>query len=155
MSERALIVGIGSDFGDDQAGLIAAQQLEQELGIVAVRQLRSPAGLLDLVDGCDELHIIDACHGAGEPGSIVRMHWPSPALTAHRFSGTHDLDLVGALRLADELRLLPPRVTIWAIDAGASAGEPLDGSLSAEVSVAIDQLVIQLVAEVEVEARHA
>lgn len=155
MSQRTLIVGLGSALGDDQAGLIAAEKLEKVLTTAMVRQLRSPAGLLDLFDGLDELHIMDACHGAGECGAILKCNWPAPAVSALRFTGTHDFDLVAALRLADELRLLPPRVTIWAIETSANASQAINTTVSPKVAVAIDQLVAQMVAALGREAQHA
>jgi hydrogenase maturation protease len=153
VSDRTLIAGLGSDFGDDQAGLLVARRLARDSSGVDVRCLRSPANLLDVLEGVDCLHIVDACRGAGGVGSIVCCRWPAPMLSTLSFAGTHDLDLSSALWLADELLLLPDRVTIWGIEAGVCDGGLLiTDAISSEVAAAIDQLVARLRSECCLEA---
>jgi hydrogenase maturation protease len=135
---RTLIVGIGSDFGDDRLGLLVAERLMLELPTSEIRQLRSPLDLLDCLDDfesspaalspLERLHVIDACRGAGEPGTLFRLDWPVDELASIHFSGTHDFGLWDVLQLAECLQQLPKSVTIW----GAEASEPETNYLAAD-----------------------
>lgn len=152
MRERTLIAGLGSDFGDDQAGWIITRRLQKTSSCVDIHLLRSPAGLLDILGGIDVLHIVDACRGGGYAGSILCFHWPTPMLSALSFAGTHDMDLSATLCLAEELRLLPKLVKIWGIEGSPSnGGGDFAGPLAPAVHAAVDQLVARLGSECRLE----
>ncbi len=140
-----LIAGIGSPFGDDRAGWIAAAQLEAKLLPASVVALRSPAELLDRLDGIHCLHVIDACRSGQAPGMTFRIEWPAPELDAIAFSGTHDMSLTAALRLAEALQQLPPQVVIWAIELSdefnpVAALSDNDASLNSAIESAITEV---------------
>lgn len=140
-----LIAGIGSPFGDDRAGWIAAAQVEENLLPASIVALRSPAELLDRLDGIRCLHVIDACHSGQVPGTLFRFEWPAPELNAIAFSGTHDMSLTAALRLAETLQLLPPRVVVWGIEHSDDLNqfaEPTgnDSPISPAIEAAITEL---------------
>lgn len=144
-AERTLIAGLGSAFGDDRVGWLAAERLAARFPPGVVVALRSPAELLDKLPGVERLHVIDACRGAGPPGTILCRDWPSPEFANVSFANTHDLSLPAALHLAATLALLPPRVTLWAIEI-ADAADPNDPTtvaapLSAAVMRAVEQLI--------------
>jgi hydrogenase maturation protease len=153
MSEdkRILIVGIGSDFGDDQLGVIVAKRLVSHLPGCKVIWLKSPLDLCDHLTNIERLYLVDACRGAGPPGTIVRHDWPSLAITGVRFSGTHDLDLVAALQITERVQGLPPFVTLWCIEASAAneyVSRALSKPLSLPVAYATEKLLESIVAEV-------
>ena len=153
MSEdkRTLIVGIGSDFGDDQLGVIIAKRLVSRLLSCKVIWLKSPLDLCDHLTNIERLYLVDACRGAGPPGTIVRHDWPSPALIGVRFSGTHDLDLVAALQIAERMQGLPPVVTLWCIEATVESeyvSRALSTPLSLPVASAVEKLIESIVADV-------
>lgn len=145
---RTLIVGLGSDFGDDRLGWIAAERLAEQLPTCRVCRVRAPLDLLDHLDGVERLHVIDACRGAGPAGTIVRRDWPADDIATVRFVGTHDFGLVAALQLAERLQRLPPRVTIWCVEATADAEPPTVASpLSPVVAAVVDDLTLRIAAE--------
>lgn len=161
---RILVVGVGSDFGDDRVGPYVVDRLATRLPPgCEVRTVRVPADLLDQLEAVAELHVIDGCRGAGPSGSIIRGNVGSTQLPGVSFRGTHDLDVVSALRLAETLRQLPPRATIWGVET-ANDGSPqtLHTALTSEVAAGADRLVELIVAELcgpavagEESCRHA
>ena len=146
---RILVVGVGSDFGDDRVGQYVVDRLAKRLPPgCEVRKVRAPADLLDQLDEVAELHVVDGCRGAGPPGSIIRGELDNAAFSDICFRGTHDLDVVSALRLAEALGQLPPRATIWGVEM-ANFGSPqsLRAALTMEVAAGADRLVERIVAE--------
>jgi hydrogenase maturation protease len=148
---QILVVGLGSPHGDDQAGWTAIDRLEtlSLLGVKLIR-LAVPHDLLDWLDEVQELHVIDAAQSVdrGLANALVRfetqnigeksLRWQSsycgnegdskPDLirpTGLRSAGTHQIDILTVLELANCLRTLPKRVVLWTIPAsrfGATAG---------------------------------
>lgn len=112
-----LVVGLGSHFGDDQAGWLIVDQL-RELGYPEsnLRKAQHPTDILDLLEQFDRLLICDACHGAGSAGTIHRWPWPSEYLVHLHADGTHDMGLNQVLNLANELGWRPSSVSICAIE---------------------------------------
>ncbi len=132
------IIGIGSPFGDDAAGLEAARQLAAHPtpDCEVVEADRPGAALIELFDGADAVILIDAVRSGAAPGTIhdVDLH----ALPAHALPlvSSHDLGVSEAVRLAATLRRLPPRGRVLGIEGGAGNGsEPMP--LSAEARAAV------------------
>lgn len=112
---RTLVIGIGSHHGDDRLGWLAAELIGmRDLPNVEVRLLATPGRLLNISGPWDHWLVMDACRGDDPPGTIHAFAWPDERLADTHFTGTHDLALGEALRLAETLELLPPRVTIIA-----------------------------------------
>lgn len=141
---QTLVVGIGSRFGDDRLGPLVAAELTKHIPRCEIRVLRSPAELLGALAGVARLHVVDACRGAGPPGTIVRFTWPASRISALEFSGTHDLGLAAALQLSDTLGELPSDVTLWGVEAGDDSRQITAESLSPPVAAAATTLVAQL-----------
>jgi hydrogenase maturation protease len=155
---RTLVVGIGSPHGDDQAGWLVAERLADDPGIgtesvlkgtkasghcptVIVRKATSPGELLVWLDGLDRLVICDACRGLGRVGAVREWTWPVHEFADAAWSGTHDLPLPAVLELAQRLRRLPPRVTIWSVE---GASNDALAAVSPEVAAALPSLVDQI-----------
>jgi len=148
-SNRTLIAGIGSDFGDDRLGFIVVDRLAGSLPQCVFKTFRSPLDLLDHLSDFEVLHLIDACRGTDSPGTIYRFDWPFIMLKTVRFSGTHDFDLISTLRLAESLRSLPARVTIWSIaSAEPEAGMQSTTEVSPVVAAAVELLAELMRSEV-------
>ena len=112
----ALLVGLGSPFGDDQLGWRVADAIEEKhLPGLRVCRASSPLDLLGWLENVDHLVVCDACQGGGQVGSWHRWSWPSAEVVPLKSSGSHDLGLAAALDLAERLGQLPDRVTIWAV----------------------------------------
>ena len=113
-----VIVGIGSPHGDDQLGWMAIDRLRLRLpSALDTHKVRGGIELLECLAGQELGIIIDAVAPAGRPGTIRSFTWPCPELVTCVPSGTHDLGLVEALRLAEVLDRLPGRLLIETIEA--------------------------------------
>ncbi len=96
--------------------------------------------------GFDDVVLVDACHGAGEPGSIHRF---SPAeferrasVEGRRYESTHGFGVSAAIALARALGALPSNLVIYAIE----GADYRDGNgLSQGVDRAVQELVALLV----------
>ncbi len=114
------VVGVGSPHGDDRVGWRLVEDLAESAGpgveAVAVAQ---PLGLLDHLDGCSALIVVDACRAGRAPGSVVVLTWPEDRPEFEGSGSTHGLDLAMALEMAVVLGRLPPSVLLFAVEAGA------------------------------------
>ncbi|NIP86204.1 MAG: hydrogenase maturation protease [Planctomycetales bacterium] len=141
------IIAIGSPHGDDQV----AWRLIERLGgcgdlPATLVALRDPSGLHGHMDGCDRLVILDACCGAGPPGTVIRLEWPDESIQHRLARGTHGMGVWEVLQLEQELGRLPARVVILAVE--LSAAQP-GGSLSDEVEAALTDLEAQVLQELQ------
>jgi hydrogenase maturation protease len=94
---------------------------------------------MSLWTGFDDVVLVDACRGAGPPGSIHRID-PGAAhrIATLQHASTHSLGLAAAIGLARALGTLPSRLVIYAIEARDCAeGE----GLSPEVDRAVWEVV--------------
>jgi hydrogenase maturation protease len=126
-----VIVGMGSSHGDDQLGWMVACALDDsKSGCYEVHQASSPIEILNWIDDARQLHIVDACVTGAVPGTLHRIEWPTQEAIDCQWSGTHDMHLVAALKLADQLGQLPMNVTLWGIEGVAfgPATSPTKGS---------------------------
>ncbi len=140
----ALLIGLGSPFGDDQIGWRVAQAIEaKNLSGLRVCRTSSPLELLGWLENVERLVVCDACQGVGPIGSWHRWVWPSAELAPLKFSGSHDLGLSAALELAEQLGQLPKQVTIWAVEGRSSTPDAIvrEMPMSAEVDQAIAQII--------------
>jgi hydrogenase maturation protease len=143
---RTRVVGLGSGQGDDQAGWRLVEMLRSQLppGTEAVA-LGEPSRLLDHLDGCGKLVLVDAGRSGRLPGTITRLAWPDPALETRAGPSSHGLGVGAVLSLAAHLDRLPPAVVLFAVEARTcEAG----GGLSAVVARALPDLCRLVVEEV-------
>lgn len=139
MSTSSLLVGIGSPNGDDCVGWEVARRVASVLGeTLVVRCVRTPAEVLDLLEGIDTLEICDALASEAAVGSVFCWQWPAPEIERAPFRGSHDLSLPAVLALAEGLGRLPVQVRIWGV--GIKSGGALD-SLSADAAAAVPTVV--------------
>ena len=129
------MVGIGSPHGDDRVGWEMARRVAGLWGdTLDVRCARTPAELLDWLEGIENLEICDAVASGAAVGSVYCWQWPAPEIERAPFSGSHDLSLPAVLTLAETLGRLPAQVRIYGI--GVRPGQP-PNSLSAEAAAAV------------------
>ena len=102
---------------------------------------------MDAWTGFDDVVIVDACRGAGPPGST---HTFTPeeldrytAVEARRYGSTHGLGVGAAVALARALGALPCRVIIHAIEGRQFRGRC--GAFAPEVDHAVHEVVALLV----------
>lgn len=143
MKAKCLIVGLGSAHGDDQFGWQVAARLADapESSDFEVRQARTPAELLDWLEGVERLIVCDACQNLGTPGRLHRWKWPADELDRVRSSNSHHVGLTAALELAETLDFLPGEVLILAAE-GRNFGPT--APMSSELEIAVNQAAEQL-----------
>jgi hydrogenase maturation protease len=142
---RSRVVGLGSPFGDDRAGWEAVALLREALPPGARAEVASdPLAVLDKPPGCEILVVIDACRGAGPPGSVHRFGWPDPRLGAAGAVSSHGVGLAAALELAGTMGRLPARVVVFAVE---GASEVLSDGLSRAAAAAIPEVAARVLAE--------
>jgi hydrogenase maturation protease len=139
---RRLVIGIGNpDRGDDGAGRAVARRLiARNDGAFEVRECSGEAtALMDAWIGFDDVVLVDACRGAGSPGSVHRIGPDEIDRVARlQHASTHSLGVSAAIGLARALGRLPKRLVIYAIEAAHSRESE---GLSAEVARAVREVV--------------
>jgi hydrogenase maturation protease len=144
-TRRARIIGLGTPFGDDRVGWDVVSLLHQMLPDETCASTTSDPFVVTYEPTEKELLIvIDACHGAGLPGSVHRFEWPDPSLVVDGSMSCHGAQLTAALELAHVLGRLPRQVIVFAIEAESS--EPETG-LSPVVEAAVSEVVARVMAE--------
>lgn len=151
------VVGIGNAWaGDDGVGPEIVRQLAERLAeepracgrtIECLTLALPPTGLLDLVEGCDRLIVVDAMVSGAEPGALHRLAWRPGSLDARGVAraSSHGLGVAEVIELAAALGRRPPRVELWGIEAASSApGEGLSPPVAARAPEIVTQLYDEL-----------
>jgi hydrogenase maturation protease len=132
------IIGIGSPFGDDAAGLEAARMLAAapppRSEVVAAD--RPGAGLIDLFDGADAVILIDAVRSGAPPGTIHDRDLRELGDLRERLVSSHDIGVAAAIALAASLGRPPVRGRLVGIEVSSESRRP--GEISPPVRKAID-----------------
>jgi hydrogenase maturation protease len=137
-----VVIGVGNPYaGDDGAGRVVARRLlARNDCALEVRQGSGEAtSLMNEWTGFDDVVLVDACHGAGPPGSVHRIGPDEVERVAKlQHASSHSLGVAAAIGLARALGALPSRLVIYAIEAGHSReGE----DLSPEVDRGVEEVV--------------
>jgi hydrogenase maturation protease len=144
------VIGVGNVWrGDDAAGLLAARRLRERLGLsVEVIEAEGDGlAILDLMEGIEQVILIDAVKGAGRPGATTRFD-----LTAESRWGTvvpcstHAIGVADAIDLARALERLPKKIILYGIEIDSVES---GASLSESVREGLDLVVEQICQEVE------
>jgi hydrogenase maturation protease len=140
------LLAAGSPHGDDRIGWEVVERLREErLPGVEPVVLAEPLRLLEHLDGCGCLVVVDACRSGAEPGTVVRLAWSEARPATHRAESTHGFGVAEVLALAEALGRLPPRVVLLGVEAqvcGPGAG------LSPAVRAALPELRRQVLEEI-------
>lgn len=143
------IIGLGNLFrGDDAVGLLAARRLRERLDSSAevLETEGDGLALLDLMEGADQVMLIDAVQSGGHPGTTVRLdlskesRWGSLAPCS-----THALGIAEAIDLARALGRLPKQVILYGIEiesleSGAAISESVRGGLDIVVEQVLKEI---------------
>ncbi len=146
MNTEELVIGIGSPFGDDQAGWEVIKHLELiscPASLVTLRLDRPGPELINNLQGYERVILVDALFdqqmAAGEARELTFEQ-----LEQTQSSSTHGIGLAQTLALARALGQLPAKLKILAIS--GTRFQPND-RLSPEVKAAAHKLAQRLVAE--------
>lgn len=144
---RVRLIALGSRTAcDDEAGLIAAEQLEAAAEVLLAG--RPGPGLVDLLDADRSTVIVDAIQAGLPPGEVVSIpirELPEAAVAGHPLT-SHGLGPAEALRLARALGRPLPRGTFIGIQ--GAHHRPGQG-LSPQVRRALPLLVRTLGAAID------
>jgi hydrogenase maturation protease len=134
---RIRVIGIGTDFGDDAAGILVVQGLSSGLGLppgVDAVPCARPVELLDLLDGIDGAVLVDATRSGQLPGTV---HEPAAAdLREARAVSSHGLGVREALAMARALGRAPERVAIIGIEVASTRGDGVSRPVRAALAEA-------------------
>jgi hydrogenase maturation protease len=147
MATRVKIIGIGSPFGDDRLGWMAAQVLQSSVGTqsaagqIEITALDRPgAALISEWNGADAVILIDAVRSGATPGTLHCLA-PDRLDTGITVTSSHGLGIAAALELAQTLDELPDKLCLCGIEIDPShTGE----NLSPSVQAALPSLVSQV-----------
>jgi len=137
-----VVVGLGSPYGDDQAGWRLAEVLARSAELPArVIAVREATQLLNALRHCERLIAVDACRSGMPAGTVTHLYWPDPRIAVRHHRSTHGVGLFDVLKLAERLGDLPPSVEIFGIDvADCLPGHEIGGKVLRAVAHLAAQL---------------
>lgn len=142
------VLGIGSPFGDDQAGCKVAELLKQKIlphvylfqHISIESHDRPGLRLIELMNGASTVFIIDAVKSGSETGTIHRFKKQDILASECRLS-THDMGVIQALQLGEALKALPENIIFYGIETDKIA---IEATMSLNVERAVETVANQL-----------
>jgi hydrogenase maturation protease len=142
---RVAIIGIGSPFGDDAAGLEVARRLVREKipGVEVIAADRPGAGLVELLDGREAVILVDAARSPGGRAGTVHDLELRGFSTGPGPVSSHAFGVAEALALAARLGRLPPHLRLLAIEIGRR------GRSTAGFSPAVERAIGKVVARLQ------
>jgi hydrogenase maturation protease len=148
MPDRVHIIGVGSPFGDDRLGWVAAESLQRspvlnglEPGRVVISILDRPgAMLLAHCHQADHVIVMDAMRSGAAPGT--RHRFTAGDVTAARLPVTsHGFGVLAALELGQVLGRVPRRLVFCGIEMDASfPGLGLSDAVSEAMPVFVSEV---------------
>ena len=146
MSNGCRVIAIGSPHGDDQVAWRLAERLRSRPELSKnVITLNEPLRLLDHLDGCDRLVILDACYGNAVPGTVTRLEWPDERIQIRHAHSSHGFGPEGALQLAEKLDRMPPNVVLFGIEIGSCApGDSVSEAVESALGVLESTVLLEM-----------
>ena len=144
-SPSLLIIGIGTDYGyDDAAGLIVARALQAKrpTNCVILEQSGEGTRLIETWQGFQSVFLIDAVASRAKAGTIYRFDAQAQPLPTSIFArSTHAFGVAEAIELARVLNQLPPALTVYGIEGKCfAAGIGLSPSVARAARKVAEQL---------------
>lgn len=142
---RIRVIGVGSEQGDDAAGLAVAERLRGTALPVNVDVVACPRPGLDLLDefaGTEAVVVVDAMQSGSPVGTVRRI--PLDSLQPQRGFSSHTLGVAEALELGKVLGRLPPRVEIVGIECGSTGEDTLSPAVAMSITAAAEEVLVLL-----------
>ncbi|MGD8956103.1 MAG: hydrogenase maturation protease [Chromatiaceae bacterium] len=139
------VIGLGSPFGDDQAGWRAIDLLRSRglSGIDLIALDRPGQSLIHWLTDVDWLILVDAVSSDTPLGSVIRLD-PESLDQASRGISSHGLHIGKALQLASTLGCLPPRVDTYGIEVGRPDLQALRSEIAGGAAALANSLAREL-----------
>lgn len=140
-----LVIGVGNPGrGDDGAGRAVARLLAERAapGLVVRESSGEATSLMETWVGFDDVVLVDACRGAGPPGSMhVFQSDEVDRIASLRHASSHSMGVAAAIGLARALGTLPARLVVYGVEVRDTAeGEGLSPEVDAGVRRLADRL---------------
>lgn len=143
------VLGIGSPFGDDQAGWKVVENLQNQKNIspgVKIEQHDRPGlRLLELMHDADIVYLIDAVKSGKKIGTLYRLEESEINENIDLLS-THGMGISQALELGRALNILPKTIILYGIEIDKAI---IQKTISTQVMQAIQSLSIKLELEIQ------
>jgi hydrogenase maturation protease len=146
---RIHVIGVGTDRGDDAAGLAVADVLAQGAlppGVSVHRCERPVPDLLDALEGADAAIVVDAARTGARPGAVLRL--ARAELARALLPSSHALGVVEALALAEALGRAPARIELVGLEIDDARGHGLTPAALAGVAEAA-RATLEIAREIE------
>jgi hydrogenase maturation protein HypF len=139
------IIGIGSPFGDDAAGLAVARMLAKSPppNCEVIAADRPGTALVDLLDGANAAILIDAVRSGAPPGTVHEFTFDELGGCAERFVSSHDLGVAATIQLAQKLGRAPSVGRVIGIEIAPVSTRHLCG-LSAKTREAVCRAIARV-----------
>ena len=156
MTTFTRVIGIGSRYGDDCAGWLAAARLAAVPGVAAeVIAVRNPIEILDNIIDCQRLIVVDAARSDRLCGQVRRFRWPTVSIEISASHSSHGVGVAYALQLAQQRALLPGEVVVFAIECRESPSAGGAEVPSEQLLIQVYEAVRRIRAEIELECEDA
>jgi hydrogenase maturation protease len=147
-----LVAGVGNPSrGDDGAGPEVVRLLEGRVPphVRLATVAADPLALIETWDGASHVVAVDAMRTGAPPGTVRRLEVTAPGgghgLVAGAATSSHGFGLAETLALAGPLGRMPPRVTVFGIEAAAfDPGAPLSPPVAAAVTTVAERILGEL-----------
>lgn len=152
MDETPLtIVGIGSPFGDDQAGWAIIERLaawDPPLQAELVQSKAPAVDLLQIIGNAEHVVLVDAVVAELPTGTVQR--WSGDEVTRVSSAvSTHGFDIGQVLALGSRLGLIPDDVVLYGIAVEPAGCRPTQPDISDRVAVAVEIAAARIVNDIQ------
>jgi hydrogenase maturation protease len=150
-SDPIVVIGVGNDFrSDDGVGLYVARTIDglNLPGVTTIAGVADGSNLMTAWEDSRAVYIIDCALSGTEPGSIHQFDALTediPVDLFPRFS-THAIDIPESIKLGRLLGILPPQLTVYAIE-GETLAAGVD--LTYKVKTAAEKVVAMIRESIE------
>lgn len=155
MSERKiLILGVGNVLlADEGVGVHTVRRLEEEYDFPPQVRLMDGGtlgvSLMDYIQSCDYLIVVDAVRGGHAPGSVYRLEEEGLRKSLGLSDSMHQVDLVDTLIMCELATGKRPDAVVFGMEPKDIPMDALNPELSAEGLASQEKLCKAVVEEVE------
>lgn len=154
MTRTVLVIGIGNEFGgDDAVGLVVARQLKQIVPrhVTVLEHNGDGAALMELWKGADVVILIDAASSGARPGAAHCFDATAAPLPAKMFRhSSHAFGVPEAIEMSRALNQLPPRLIVLAIEGlNFAAGAALTPEVQRSIASVIERVLQEVKGMIE------
>jgi hydrogenase maturation protease len=147
---RVLVIGLGNPLlGDEGIGVRLVEELKRLRlpdGVAVVEGGTAGLGLIGLMEGYQQVIIVDAADMGQPPGQVVRFTPPEVQFkTAKAPLSLHQIGLGEVLAMAKALEVAPDELVIIGIqpvrvEAGAKLSPEVEGAIPHIIRIILDEL---------------